>query len=296
MNATLSDEAKAGWLVGLTDGEGCFMLYETSVTLPNGKAYSSYRANFSILLRRDDVRVLKAVMEILGCGSVTHGSRGSADGRRKPAARYGVGGIPDLIARVVPFFDSHPLQSKKARDYRVWRKGVMLMWQVYGRRVSRKPGQFSGWAGKWRPEEIDEFKALNRELSQTRRYIHVESPPEITSDHSVIVIPEALAADYREWRVSVDGLARALKCGTTGIKGALRRQEIRRDQGLKPPTKTALMYAAYKSGKKIREVAAIFRASMYRVTNAIERSRKRDSDPHYRLHREKRNAAKLGLM
>jgi hypothetical protein len=98
---------KAEYIVGLTDGEGCFYV--------NVRESASYRAGasvelqFHIKLNSRDRELLEAVKESLGCGGVYFQKETRAN--HAQCFRYTVNSHQTIIETIIPFFKKYPLQS-----------------------------------------------------------------------------------------------------------------------------------------------------------------------------------------
>jgi hypothetical protein len=105
------------WFAGFIDGEGCFFAQpwhkRRTGTLCVG-------FGLMVVLRADDQAILRECRDAFG-GSLSHSSRGK--GEQKPKWQWSV---HDRFGRLalVDYFDAHPLRTKKARDYEVWRQIV----------------------------------------------------------------------------------------------------------------------------------------------------------------------------
>ena len=99
------------YIVGLTDGEGCFYVNVSSSNRYNAGARVELR--FMIKLQARDREVLERVKETLGCGAVYF----QKEVRRNHTQcfRYTVGSHGDILTNVIPFFLRHPLQSPSKR-------------------------------------------------------------------------------------------------------------------------------------------------------------------------------------
>ena len=113
------EKLEAQWVVGFVDGEGCFyvgisphleMSYQFQV-LPE----------FTVVQHLRDIQLLHALKKFFGCGVVrrNHGDR----------MAYRVRGLNHLNERIVPFFEKHPLKSKKRVDFARFRKILHLITQ-----------------------------------------------------------------------------------------------------------------------------------------------------------------------
>ncbi len=104
-------ELQAEWITGFVDGEGCFHVginrHEEMTT--------GYQVlpEFTVVQHQRDVQILYALKSYFGCGVVrsNHGDR----------MAYRVRGIDHLLQRIIPFFEKHPLKSKKRLDFEKFR-------------------------------------------------------------------------------------------------------------------------------------------------------------------------------
>jgi hypothetical protein len=108
---------EAQWITGFVDGEGCFHV--------GINAHSDMTAGYQVLpeftvVQHDrDVQILHALKAYFGCGVVrrNHGDR----------MAYRVRGKDHLLERIVPFFEKHPLKSKKQADFAKFRRILLMM-------------------------------------------------------------------------------------------------------------------------------------------------------------------------
>ena len=105
------------WIVGFVDGEGCFHVGIN----PNAEMTARYQVlpEFTVVQHQRDVQILHALKAHFGCGVVrsNHGDR----------MAYRVRGQEHLLGTIIPFFDKHPLKTKKNVDYRKFRRIMLLM-------------------------------------------------------------------------------------------------------------------------------------------------------------------------
>src|SRR5262245_23034228 len=106
-----------GWVTGFVDGEGCF--YVGVNRHREMQAGFQVLPEFTVVQHERDVQLLHALREFFGCGVVrtNHGDR----------MAFRVRGKDDLLQRVIPFFQEHPLRSKKRLDFEKFREIVSLM-------------------------------------------------------------------------------------------------------------------------------------------------------------------------
>ncbi len=112
-----SDRLEAQWVVGFVDGEGCFYIDINSQ--PEMSAGYQVLPEFTVVQHERDIQLLYALKQFFGCGVV----------RRNHAERmaYRVRNAAHLRERVLPFFEKHPLKSKKRLDFLKFRKVLLLM-------------------------------------------------------------------------------------------------------------------------------------------------------------------------
>lgn len=108
------------WLAGLADGEGCFyLIHQRGV----------FTARFAIGLRCDDWQMLKMVADYASCGVFKR--KLAQRGNEHPTIRWEVAAIDECIALIDGFESGVGLQSKKRRDYELWKEAVGLI-DVHG--------------------------------------------------------------------------------------------------------------------------------------------------------------------
>lgn len=108
---------EAQWVVGFVDGEGCFYVGVNSQ--PEMKTGYQVLPEFTVVQHEQDIQLLYALKQFFGCGVVrqNHGDR----------MAYRVRGVEHLQERVIPFFEQHPLKTKKHLDFLKFRKILMMM-------------------------------------------------------------------------------------------------------------------------------------------------------------------------
>ena len=111
LNAAAAAEFDDPWFAGFTDGEGCFYIGQQG----GRHSVTGWRPGFSISLRDDDAEVLIRLRDAFGGRLVW----------RPRVCSWQVMGKEEM-ARIVAYFDRHPLRAKKARDYAIWREAVSV--------------------------------------------------------------------------------------------------------------------------------------------------------------------------
>ena len=104
-------------MVGFVDGEGCFFVGINR----HSEMTSGFQVlpEFTVVQHERDIQLLHALKQFFVCGVV----------RRNHAERmaYRVRGLDHLNQMIIPFFEKHPLKSKKRVDFIKFRKVLLLM-------------------------------------------------------------------------------------------------------------------------------------------------------------------------
>ena len=107
----------AQWITGFVDGEGCFYVGIN----PHKEMTAGFQVlpEFTVVQHQRDVQVLHALKGHFGRGvvRVNHGDR----------MAYRVRGMKDLNEHIVPFFNKHPLKTRKNVDFIKFRRILQLM-------------------------------------------------------------------------------------------------------------------------------------------------------------------------
>ena len=107
----------AQWIVGFTDGEGCFhvaIAHHPEMTLG-----VQVLPEFVVVQHKRDVQVLHAMKQFFDCGVVrsNHGDR----------MCYRVRKLEHLADRIIPFFQRHSLKTRKRQEFLIFRRIVLMM-------------------------------------------------------------------------------------------------------------------------------------------------------------------------
>ena len=109
----------AEWITGFVDGEGCF---HVGISRHEGMSVGvQVLPEFTVVQHERDAQLLHAIKAYFGCGVVrkNHGDR----------MAYRVRERKQLNERIVPFFEEHPLRSRKRVDFEKFRDVLRLMEQ-----------------------------------------------------------------------------------------------------------------------------------------------------------------------
>ena len=108
------------------DGEGCFFVGINRH--PEMTSGFQVLPEFTVVQHQRDIQLLHALKKFFGCGVVrtNHGER----------MAYRVRSLDHLNERIVPFFEKHPLRSRKRVDFARFRKILHLINQ--GKHLKRE--------------------------------------------------------------------------------------------------------------------------------------------------------------
>ncbi len=109
----------ANYIVGLSDGEGCFYILLTERNrIKNPNAHIMAKSHFYIKLREDDLPVLEEIRDFLGFGFIYYQKEKRKN--HQPCYRYEVNSNVDKL-KLIDFFKKYPLHSpKKRRDFEIF--------------------------------------------------------------------------------------------------------------------------------------------------------------------------------
>jgi hypothetical protein len=113
-----SREFLSAYISGYVDGEGCF-----SVSIsPRAKLAVGWevRPSLSVSQNGDRAEVLQLIQAHLGCGSIR-------PDRSDRTLKWETRRLEDMLERVIPHFESHPLLSGKRLDFERFARVCRLM-------------------------------------------------------------------------------------------------------------------------------------------------------------------------
>jgi len=114
----------ADYIVGLTDGEGCFYVRVQPPYNKSGGARA--QLNFFIKVQQADKAMLEKVKKALGCGMVYFQKENRQN--HSQCYRYTVNSHRDIIGIIIPFFQTHCLQGKtKQNNFKLFCKIAELV-------------------------------------------------------------------------------------------------------------------------------------------------------------------------
>ena len=123
----MTTNINAQWIVGFVDGEGSFGL---DVHVKKDMRWGlQMQPEFTVVQNEIDIQILHALKDFFQCGSVSL-NREDKNGRRY---HFRVKSVKDLTEKIIPFFDKHPLKTKKNIEFSRFRQICLLMNNGYHR-------------------------------------------------------------------------------------------------------------------------------------------------------------------
>ena len=120
----------ADYIVGLTDGEGCFYIGIRPPDKRFQRSKTGIETHFYIKMREDDLSLLKKINNYFKCGAIYF----QKEKRKNHSScyRFEINSQKDIHKVLIPFFDRHSLKSKKKKNYAIFRKiAFMVKDKVY---------------------------------------------------------------------------------------------------------------------------------------------------------------------
>ncbi|MGH9198043.1 MAG: LAGLIDADG family homing endonuclease, partial [Acidimicrobiia bacterium] len=109
------------WFVtGLTEGEGCFCV--SFAVRRKMRMGLEVRPSFSLSLNERDRGLLEDLQAFFGCGWIR-------SSRADRTYKYESRSTGELIERILPHFEMHPLRGSKARSFRGFRQVCLMIEQ-----------------------------------------------------------------------------------------------------------------------------------------------------------------------
>lgn len=111
------------WIVGFTDGEGCFSvsIFRNETTKHGWQVFPE----FVVTQGEKSLPVLRSFQTFFGCGKIFVNKR--YDNHREHIYRYCVRSIHELHTVIIPFFRVHQLRTAKREDFIVFSEIVEMI-------------------------------------------------------------------------------------------------------------------------------------------------------------------------
>ncbi len=106
------------YITAFTDGEGCFCVSTNKSA--RHKLGWEIRPSFSVSQNKARAQVLYLMKDYFGCGSIR-------PDRSDKTIKYEVRSLNDLLTRIIPHFEEHPLISTKNESFRLFKEICLMM-------------------------------------------------------------------------------------------------------------------------------------------------------------------------
>jgi hypothetical protein len=114
-----------GWIVGFVDGEGCFTV--SFFKHPKSRLRLKWQVfpEFVITQGIKSKNSLKEICKFFECGSIYLNKR--YDNHHNHLVKYVVRNRIDLLTKIIPFFEAHPLKTAKRKDFEYFARIIKMM-------------------------------------------------------------------------------------------------------------------------------------------------------------------------
>jgi LAGLIDADG DNA endonuclease family protein len=146
----------ADYIVGLTDGEGCFYV---NIRDRNPRWVPKIQNHFYIKLREDNKELLEEVKESFGCGAVY--IQKETRPNHSTCYRFEINSHRDILGVVIPFFEKHPLHGTKRNDFQIFREVAFAV----------KRGEHKSKEG------FEEIRRMKLQMQKNRSPLDAGNPP-----------------------------------------------------------------------------------------------------------------------
>lgn len=112
-----------GWIVGYTDGEGCFSvsMFRNKTTKYGWQVFPE----FVVTQGEKSRKSLTEIQDFFRCGKIFENNR--KDNHREKLLRYCVRNRKELTENIIPFFVQYPLRTAKKEDFKKFVQIVIMM-------------------------------------------------------------------------------------------------------------------------------------------------------------------------
>lgn len=115
--------AIAYWILGFTDGEGCFSI--AAIRNATTRFGQQIFPEFVVTQSAKSLTALRTIQTFFGCGNIFINKR--HDNHKKDLYRYCVRSLDDLNNKIIPFFEEYRLKTHKDKDFIIFRQVVRMM-------------------------------------------------------------------------------------------------------------------------------------------------------------------------
>jgi len=130
MTQNIKKNTLNSWLIKLTNEEGFFDLQfrrDIRYERPNHPIYYRWKAQFIIVLNKDNKKTPAKIKDVLNCGKICSA---------KNQIRYAVQDIDNLYNIIVPFFKNERLSERKTRELNLWARAIKIIYRHKGKSLA----------------------------------------------------------------------------------------------------------------------------------------------------------------
>jgi len=154
------------YIAGYVDGEGCFGLQfrkDIRHERPGKPVYYSWKAQFMIAARKDELCLFKRIKYTFGCGEIYNQKK---DDEANMEIHYCVSNLDDLKNIISPFFKEHQLQAKKRYDFELWAEAIDIMYRNKKKTLNITRGQKGFSKNKWDKNDLSRLITLHSKMQK----------------------------------------------------------------------------------------------------------------------------------
>lgn len=149
------------YIVGFVDGEGCFgMQYRKDVRheRPGAPTYYSWKLQFMITARKDEISLFERIKEYFGCGNIYD--------QQNREIHYAVTNLDDLKNTISPFFRKFSLQGKKKYDFALWDEALEIICKNKKKKVNVENGKKGFSKSNWSKEDFSRLLEIHSAMQK----------------------------------------------------------------------------------------------------------------------------------
>lgn len=171
MTKKLDDNLPSGdYIAGFVDGEGCFSLSfrkDVRHERKGSPVYYSWKILFAINLRADDHNLLRDILSVLKCGTISF-TISKAQKNSSEEVRYQTTNIDELKEKIVPFFQKYKLYGKKKHDFTLWSEALDILQKYKSKRgkVNATKGKQGFEKTSWNEKDIKRLLEIKNEMAR----------------------------------------------------------------------------------------------------------------------------------
>lgn len=157
----LSSKLSPEYISGFVDGEGCFGLQfrkdirHKRLSTP---VYYSWKAQFTICARKDELELFKRIKDYFGCGNIYN--------ELDKEIHYCVSKIEELENIISPFFKKYQLQGKKKFDFILWAEAIKIILRNKKLKTNVQKGLHGFQKTNWNENDLVRLLEIHTEMQK----------------------------------------------------------------------------------------------------------------------------------